>query len=257
MTFRLSSWFFSKNPRILLVVLALLWIAQMAFWAIWEWQREPVLVTILPQDSQSTQSVLSVEAAIPAVLPLPIPESPFLSQNPDVLNRFFDYSDERFAGLNVPPTDQGSASAASNSPAPSDLSPLILEETNVVNFAKTLRYRGFLQTAKGERIAFVEDAEAASMHRLHVGERFKDWTLLSIKREDVVFTSDEEERVTILRQVSTLPGESAVASEKSAATNTESVIAHTEGAADPALVSPPAEAEPQSETNPDPAQEVP
>ncbi len=281
MTFRLSSWLFSRNPRILLIVLALLWIAQMSFWVIWEWQRVPVLVTTLAQDSGSTQSVLSVEIPIPDVLPPTIPESPFLSQNPDVLNRFFDYPDEHFAGLNVPLTNQESTSTVSNSPAPSDLSPLILVETNVVDFAKTLRYRGFLQTAKGDRIAFVEDAEAASTHRLHVGERFKDWILQSIKRENLVFTSDEGENVTILRQGSNLPvatekaavaiekaavatEEVAVATEKAAGATEKVAVATEEAAVATEEVAPAAvlvttsvEAEPQSETDPDLAQEVP
>ncbi len=239
MTSRLTSWLFSRNPRILLIALASLWIAQMAFWAIWEWQREAASVMTLSHDSGSTQSVSSVEATPSNVPPQTIPDSPFLSGNSEVLSRYFDYANTRSDALSAYlESDSPVSVSASDSPASPGLLPSVLVETNSIDLATTLRYRGFLQTAKGVRIAFIEDSESASTHRLRVGERFKEWTLQSIKRDELVFVSDQDVDLTILRQ------------------KPEAPTVSQESDTDPTLAVVPGETAPQSETNSAPAQEA-
>ena len=236
MTSRFSSWLFSRSPRILLIALASIWIAQMAFWIIWEWQRESIPVTDLLRNSGSTQLVFSVEAPRLNGPPQPIPESPFLSGNSDVLNRYFDYANARSDALSAysDPTSRFPNPAA-DPLEPSDVLTAVPEEDQATDFSNTLRYRGFLQTAQGVRIAFIEDLEPTAAHRLRVGDRFKDWTLQSIAHEAVVFVSDQAVALTILRQ------------------KPEALIAQNAIDSEPALVvppvEPPVEAIPQSETN--------
>lgn len=202
---RLSSWIFSRNPRVLLVVLASLWLAQIVFWGVWEWRREPIRVFNVPQASNVTQAVLSVEVPLSPVPAQEIPKSPFLSSNSDVLSRYFDYAKARSEALSGY-VDSASFDRTTNAESGASLgaspdgSAESSEEADAVDLSKILCYRGFLQTSQGVRIAFIEDLASASMHRLRIGACFKEWTLQSIHRDEVVFSSGQDLSLTLLRQ---------------------------------------------------------
>ncbi len=234
MTSHLSSWLVKRNPWILLITLAALWLAQMGSWALWEWQRQPTPTTDLPQESETPPPILSAEASGLNATPQENPDCPFSSRNPEVLSRYFEYANLSTGVVDAPAAPPESPSLTPEPPPdapPADLSSPVVTETNGVSFAQSLRYRGFIQTPHQVQIAFVEDLDAVSTHRLRLGDKLKEWTLQAMARQHVVFESAQKESVTIFRHTPQPAAES------------------VETIQDPSPIVIPAEAVPPSDTN--------
>ena len=167
------------NPRIPLLAFAALWLAQSGCWLLRESREELGYETGTVAPLASPVPSLSFEDPLPAEAAAPLPDCPFTSKMLEALNDTSDTADSRAEAVDVPASD---IMGASTSSVPMDVSSAPAE-TNVADRAASLRYRGYWQTHQGGLIAFVEDLESKTMHRLETGDRIHEWTLQAIARK--------------------------------------------------------------------------
>lgn len=173
------------NPRIPLLAFTALWLAQSGCWLLRESREELGSETGTVAPLASPVPSLSFEDPLPAEAAAPLPDCPFTSKKLEALNDTSDTADSRAEAVDVPASD---IMGASTSSVPMDVSSAPAE-TNVADRAASLRYRGYLQTHQGGLIAFVEDLESKTMHRLETGDRIHEWTLQAIARKNIILVA--------------------------------------------------------------------
>ena len=195
MTSPAASWLVRLNPRLPLLAFAVLWLAQSGCWLLRESRRELAPETQTSTPLASTPPTPSFEDPLPAETAAALPVSPFTSKKLEALN---DASDKADPPAEAPSVSESDVTGVSTSSVPANASSAPAE-TNAVDRAATLRYRGYMQTHRGVLIAFVEDLESKAMHRLEVGGRIHEWTLQGIARKNIVLVSGPGSSLSIPR----------------------------------------------------------
>lgn len=183
-------------PHAIAVAILVLWLTQLAHWALWESRRKPVTKTLYPQRPVILETTNHVEAAVLIDDPQDLPACPFTIQFPFVDNLGFNSEYNLLEELTEDPYSTMIKPPAMIKNATPDPPP-----KNPAEALTVLRYRGFLQTTEGNRIAFVEDEKKQNTLRIQVGDSIEGWELTTISRDRIIFVAEDEPPFNLLRHI--------------------------------------------------------